>query len=191
MATHTVGTGSTSSLIAIQIPAAGGTAVAAADIASVNQLMVDDQQIVNSVTGLQQASIGNAALTTTVGTMTSVTISSGPPLTAALIGQFVRANGVVPGSFVTGVSVANATITLNQNPTTGTTGTNITFVATPRLFQGLQFNGANSAVLTIPGGRGQLTCKPGDIIAVDPITGWPVLISAEAAAIAGANFTFT
>lgn len=30
--------------------------------------------------------------------------------------------------------------------------------------------------------RGQLVCLPGDVVAFDPVTGWPILISADCAA---------
>lgn len=36
--------------------------------------------------------------------------------------------------------------------------------------------------LTLPGGRGQILLKPGDYVAVDPTTGWPIVISANCAA---------
>ena len=36
-------------------------------------------------------------------------------------------------------------------------------------------------VLVIPG-RGTLKVLPGDYVAIDPATGWPILLSAEAAA---------
>lgn len=40
---------------------------------------------------------------------------------------------------------------------------------------GIDFVGG-TAVLTLPGGRGQLTAQPGDYIAIDP-NGWPILIA--------------
>jgi hypothetical protein len=36
--------------------------------------------------------------------------------------------------------------------------------------------------LTLPGGRGKIQLKPGDYIAVDPTTGWPIVVSANCAA---------
>lgn len=43
--------------------------------------------------------------------------------------------------------------------------------------------------LKLPGGRGTILMKPGDYIAVDPTTGWPILLSANA--IAAGAFTHT
>lgn len=40
--------------------------------------------------------------------------------------------------------------------------------------------------LYIPGGRGILTCLPGDYVCVDPVSGWPVLVSALAFSIGSA-----
>ncbi len=36
--------------------------------------------------------------------------------------------------------------------------------------------------LTLPGGRGKIQLKPGDYIAVDPTTGWPIVVSKNCAA---------
>lgn len=36
--------------------------------------------------------------------------------------------------------------------------------------------------LELPGGRGIITLKPGDYIAVDPNTGWPMVVSMNCAA---------
>lgn len=36
--------------------------------------------------------------------------------------------------------------------------------------------------LEIPGGRGKIQLKPGDYVAVDPTTGWPIVISSNCAA---------
>ena len=38
----------------------------------------------------------------------------------------------------------------------------------------------NQGVLFLPGGRGAVTCRPGDYIAYDPTTGWPIVISSFA-----------
>lgn len=40
---------------------------------------------------------------------------------------------------------------------------------------------SNTGLLTIPN-RGVLQALPGDVIAVDSVTGWPILVSAAAAA---------
>jgi len=40
---------------------------------------------------------------------------------------------------------------------------------------------STSGTLALPGGRGTITLQPGDYIAVDPNTGWPIVLSANAA----------
>jgi hypothetical protein len=51
-------------------------------------------------------------------------------------------------------------------------------VANPRIFPGAFVPGAQQ--LFVPN-RGVLAVLPGDVIAIDPTTGWPFLISARAA----------
>ena len=46
-----------------------------------------------------------------------------------------------------------------------------------------------SGILKLPGGRGLVTAQPGDVIAIDPVSGWPILLSANAIAIGA--FTLT
>jgi len=43
-----------------------------------------------------------------------------------------------------------------------------------------------TGILYLPGHRGIITCQPGDYIAVDPVSGWPIVISA--AAMTGGSF---
>jgi len=40
----------------------------------------------------------------------------------------------------------------------------------------------NGLQLRLPGGRGIVNLKPGDVIAVDPTTGWPIVVSQNCAA---------
>lgn len=42
-------------------------------------------------------------------------------------------------------------------------------------------------VLHLPGKRGTIICQPGDYIMVDPTSGWPIVVSAQA--ITGGGFT--
>jgi hypothetical protein len=46
---------------------------------------------------------------------------------------------------------------------------------------------SNTGMLYVPN-RGVLQAKPGDVIATDPITGWPILISAAAIAAGGSSW---
>lgn len=57
-------------------------------------------------------------------------------------------------------------------------------VANPVIGSAFQTNGT----LYVPN-RGILQLLPGDFVAFDPITGWPILLSAKAAA--GANYVHT
>jgi len=38
--------------------------------------------------------------------------------------------------------------------------------------------------LILPGNRGVISCLPGDVVAIDSVTGWPILLSKNAANIA-------
>lgn len=95
---------------------------------------------------------------------------------------------------------------------TSTLGTNATSSLTSLLFSGSQaiadvatiqqlIKGQTSAhnqqpgawdptgLVYLPGGQGLIIMKPGDYIAVDPATGWPIVVSAYA--IANGAFTHT
>lgn len=43
-----------------------------------------------------------------------------------------------------------------------------------------------SGLLVLPGKRGVITCEAGDYIMVDPVSGWPIVVSATA--ITGGSF---
>lgn len=52
-------------------------------------------------------------------------------------------------------------------------------IATPKIYPGAYI--PNQGQLFVPN-RGVLQILPGDVVAYDPTTGWPILISARAAA---------
>lgn len=90
---------------------------------------------------------------------------------------------------------ANTTVlrTLQFQPTMGTGQSKATDLAA--LVAGIKGSATDKAIIThfdqtgilyIPGKRGFITCQPGDYVAYDPVTGWPIVISA--AAMTGGSF---
>jgi hypothetical protein len=48
-----------------------------------------------------------------------------------------------------------------------------------------------TGMITLPGARGTIYPKPGDFIAIDSVSGWPILVSANALNIGGTLWTHT
>lgn len=156
-----------------------------ADVAALNQAIVPDIKIypVNPNTGASTVQVGTivtATVTTTLTTMTSVALGSGPALTSNLVGSFINGQGIAGGTTVRSISGSgtNFTITMSQAPTSGVVGGS--YLITQKDMNGYyQKNGW----LTIPG-RGQLKVMPGDVVFIDP-SGWPILLSYSAMTWAG------
>jgi hypothetical protein len=68
------------------------------------------------------------------------------------------------------LATINADIYQDSNPANNTTPT-----AAPTSL-------STSGILTFPGRDGYIQLLPGDYIAVDPTTGWPIVVSANCAA---------
>jgi hypothetical protein len=196
MALHTLGTINTTTLQCssawLAAPPPGG-AFTAADLAAIDQSIVDDGDF-GSV--LQGQSFGVTAVLTTGTThgttsLTAVTAASGPPVSQIQVGDLVLGIGVALGTFVTVVAAAGATLTLSQAIASNTTGVRLAFV---RLSGGV-VDIASSGGLTAQGqlfipNRGILKVLPGDVVAVDN-SGWPILVSGQTIAYAGSQWTFT
>lgn len=152
--------------------------LSAADVASINQAIVNDAAIfpqnpnTNNVT-TQVGTFVTGTTTTTLSSMTSVALGSGPPLTSSMIGSHLNGPGIPGGTVITSVSGSgsNFTLGLNQAPVSGQVGKN--FLITQSALPGCY---SQNGWLTIPG-RGQLKVLPGDVVAVDALTGWPILLS--------------
>jgi hypothetical protein len=76
----------------------------------------------------------------------------------------------IPGMAPSDLATINAAIKYDNNPANNT----IPLSAPSSL--------DNAGKLTLPGGRGTINLLPGDFVAVDPNTGWPIVISTNCAA---------
>lgn len=166
MATHTLGTKSSSTLTALLY----ATSLAEADVATLNGLAVDDQLLLN-------AGILFTATTNSTAALTAIS-----PSGAAIQGMQIWGSGIPAGTIATVAS--GTTATLNQAATSGASGVKM-FALPQALFNMFSKQG----LLYVPN-RGVLTILPGDYVAVDA-SGWPILVSKEAVAYTGSSWTFT
>lgn len=190
MATHTLklSTASLGGLTAVQVSAA----LAAADVATIDQSIADDQAIVSmnlgpSASTIQAAIIFTADITTTqMSGLTNVSISTPATATIASIrpGQWIYGPSIPTGQQVLSASGTTIHMTGTDTPTAVATG-NTYFVTGRRLAGSFSTNGE----LFIPN-RGVLKLFPGDYVAVDN-SGWPILLSAESVAYANSSWIFT
>lgn len=151
---------------------------AIADIATVNQALIDDQQIVSrdlavpSATTVQSGVIFTASCTKGATTLTSFVLVS--PSTASIsaitANMYIAGPGVAPGSRV--LSASGTTITLDRATWSATTTQY--FVATPNNTSGMGC--INGGFLYTP--RGRLQIFPKDVVAFDNL-GYPYLIPAN------------
>lgn len=185
-AAQVAGSGNTAGFTAIQMSATSPPAIA--DIASINQGIVDDQSIISTSLGVPSAaviqggiiftgSISGAAATTI--TSFSATSPAGATIGQINAGMTVTGPGLSPGTKV--ISATGTTITLDRGAVAA--ATTQTYVVA-RAFQG----GLSMNVLTIPN-RGTLKLLPGDVVALD-VYGFPYVIPATSLG-ANAPFTFT
>jgi len=189
---HTLGTKGTTQLSAITFGAAtpvGATAgtgnLNAADLASISNGIVGDVNFAaTNPTGI-------LATATTAGTktLTALVHTAGMGLGTIQVGALVVGTeaDIVPGTFVTDI-VSGTSVHISVNAVSSTTLRKIAFINPGAKGMGgrLSFEGR----LELPGGRGWVTVKPGDVIAIDS-TGWPILVSAAAIAYSGSDWTYT
>ena len=195
MALHTIGTSATTSLVALSYQP-GSTA--GGDVGSLSNLIADDLYAFGSVpvagtssgTGASRvntgAAVGGTATASTSSTsLTSVSITTSAPysttgtFSAIQPGQYVYGKGIPGGTRV--VSASGTTIVLSATPTVNGS---VNFFTIGRNLPGaFSFNGQ----LFIPN-RGWLKLFPGDVIAVDPVSGWPILISSNALTAPGSQW---
>ena len=193
MATVSFGTNFTNSLTGFTM----ASTTSDADYATINALIFDDQYVQSPnlnpggvtvgagivINGLTNSSANiNGITSATVTGLTGTTIASLRP------GMPIQGPNVTPGSTVVSVVTGAVTsvITLSQNLLASTANTTKnTYLAVPNVDENwLQKNG----VLMFPGGRGQITLKPGDRVGVDS-SGWPIVISAASLAFTGTNWS--
>lgn len=181
MATRTLGTNANNSLTALKFLAS----MADADVATIDQLIVDDQNFVNQNLGPAAASLQTGIImsgTTATGSAAVTTVTVTTPAGAVLsgvIGSNVYGPGIPAGTII--ISVAGTTLNLSAPCTANAT---VTFFAIATRKPG---SFSKNGLLYVPN-RGVLKLLPGDAIAVDA-TGWPVLVSAQALAFSGTSWT--
>lgn len=191
MALHTLGTNASTSLSAVKFyPPQGVGVSAAATLLSPSDLAAISQSITSDVNFAAANPAGILATGTTHSSTTLDTLVStaGGPLASIQLGALVLGVGITPGTFVIGFNNAGKTsVLLSQAATASAAGVRIGFI-NPSSSQGERFT--FNGFLEIPGGRGRLIVKPGDIAAIDN-TGWPILLSAASLAYAGSLWTYT
>jgi hypothetical protein len=152
-----------------------------ADIAAIAQGITSDF-VFGSVLG--GGAPGASAVLATGSTHTSTTLDTlvvaagGAPLAAIQVGMKVLSSADIrPGTFVAAI-LSSTSVLLSQAATGGGTGRNIAFapVSPPALSRQQQ--------LIVPN-RGILKVLPGDYVALDLTTGFPILISGEAVSASG------
>jgi len=187
VALHTLGTNANTSLTALAGWAAN---LLAADVAAIDQAIVDDSNFQTLLMGLsygQQAVIATSA--THSNTTLDTLVATGPaviPLSQILVSDLVLGVGIPAGTFVV-AKPTGTSVTLSQAATTSSTPT-VAFVRQGYDQQSAGL-GPQAGPLYIPGGRGVLIPHPGDVIAIDN-TGWPILVSAASIAYSASLWHF-
>lgn len=182
MAIGTLGTTSTTALPAITFnpvrgvgQGAGSSLLNAADLAGISQTITGDARFAaTNPTGTLVT--GSTHSNTTLDTLALI---AGGPLASIQIGARVIGVGIPPGTFVVAKPTATS-VTLSQSATTTAAAVRIGIVPPAPVGGTLTAEG----LLHIPGGRGIVQVKPGDVVAVDN-TGWPILLSAATIAYTG------
>jgi hypothetical protein len=181
MAIRTLGTTSTTVLrcttnwSAVMLPA---------DVAAIGDAILSDQAISTLSGGAGATAVIDTASTHSNTTLDTLVRVSGAALAQVAVGDLVLGVGIPLGTFVT-AKASSVSVTLSAAATTTAAGVNVIFA---RPGEGPEIDQA-AQILTIPG-RGQLKVLPGDVIAVDA-SGWPILVSGAAIAVAGSNWTLT
>lgn len=186
MALRTLGTGANNSLVALT---SWSQALVAADMAAMCDAITRDEQFGTILGGYGP---GATAVLATGSTHTSTALDTlvstgGGALASIQVGDMVLKADIPLGTFVTAL-VSGTAVTLSQ-AATGSASGRVNFV---RNYSGGGFDALDiqNGILYVPG-RGALKLRPGDIVAVDPLTGWPILVSANAISITGSLWTLT
>lgn len=162
-------------------------ALSAADVASINNAIIDDQQIISrfygpGATAIQAGIIFTATTTDASASMTSVSITSPSTATIAAVqpGMYVTGPGLTLGTRV--LTAASTTITLSTGAISGKTGG--VFVVTGAPLSG----GFDGHRLFIPN-RGTLNVLPTDYVFIDNF-GFPYLVPATSVGASGSGKPF-
>jgi hypothetical protein len=184
MALRTIGTKAATTLACLS---GWSQVLAAADLAAIGSAISDDRGFAALLSGYSAGTSYVLTTATTAGsvTLTVVTAAVGsPPVTQIRVGDLVlgHAADIVPGTYVAAFS--GTTATLSQAAASTGASKTIAFLRADGM-PGIGREG----LLAIPN-RGIIKVLPGDVVAVDA-TGFPYLISANAIAYAGSDWTLT
>jgi hypothetical protein len=166
MATVTLGTNATTTLTALAFSYSN----AAADTATIDQSILDDQLLLNA---------GVTFTATTNSTATLGTFSAGA-LAKIQKGYYIIGSGIPVGTVV--ASKGATTLVLSAAATASASA--VKMIAIPTTYPGAF---ARMGLLYVPN-RGVLKVLPGDYVGVDA-SGWPILVSAEAIAYTGTSWS--
>jgi len=180
MALGTLGTAGTTSLVCLN---AWSAVLSETDVAALNAVIAPDSAFA-AVTDYLPGPVcifgtGSTHSNTTLDTLVAGTGSA--VLTQMKVGDFVIGAGIPPGTFIASVTSGTACV-LSAAATATASGVNLAII-----HPGLSTGGAINkyGVLTLPGGRGRVRLLPGDVLAVDLVTGWPIVVSAAAISATG------
>lgn len=193
MALHTLGTAAATSLVSLD---AWSAVLSDSDVGSVNMMISSDREFAAAATAPGQAFTagGPTAIFGTGTTHSNTTLdtlvagSGSAPLTQLKAGMKVLGPAFPAGTFIASVTSGTAVV-LSAAATTGAGSQVVAFLP-------INFDNATGgsidryANLVVPS-RGTLKVFPGDYVAYDPITGWPILVSGAAVAQSGSLWTFT
>lgn len=186
MALRTLGTGSTTSLPCLT---SWSQVLTPADMAAVCDAICPDERFGTILGGYGPGATavlatGSSHTSTALDTLVS---TGGAALAQIQVGDLVLKADVPLGTYVAAL-VSGTAVTLSA-AATGSASGRVNFV---RNFSGGGFDALDiqNGLLYVPG-RGVLKIRPGDIVAVDPLTGWPILVSANAISITGSLWTLT
>lgn len=172
MALHTLGTTSNTALICL---AAFSQSISDADMAGIAEGIFGDKFVANAGIAITGTTHGNTSITALSANTSSLSVGM------SVIGPSMPVN-----TYITVINSSSA-ITINNTALTNTTGQNLIFLPKNRI-QAVRFT--RQGILEIPGGRGWLQVLPGDYVARDAITGWPILVSGEAVSATGSVWHF-
>lgn len=188
MATHLLGTNANNTLTAVQWT----PSISDADLATINQLIADDQALISSQLGPSAATIQAGIVmsgTTSNGTNTITTTTVSSPtgaLLSGLAGSYLYGLniGIPAGTRVASVSGTTVTMTANAGAAAGTG----TFFAIGKILPN-QFQ--RQGLLWIPNRTlgGPISLLPGDYVGVGP-AGEVVILPKQAIAYSGSGWTF-
>lgn len=183
MALGSLGTTSSTALSAVTFNPRGPTTttrtLSEADLQAIENSIVDDSLFAAT----NPTGILCTATTAGTNTITAVTRVSGGQIASIQVGALVLSDrgDILPGTFVAS-RVSGTSFTLSQNAVSTAAGVRIAFINGSQI--GTSTHLGYDGILSLPGGRGNVIIRPGDVIAIDS-TGWPIVVSAASIAYSG------